>query len=90
MFEDRDTLWVVHIGKGDHVPLRARDEGFICTGWTAMGDQSQYTTREATRAATSPRRTDANYIDRRAAALRSAVICLRAFLPQVSQVKRCC
>lgn len=47
MFEGRETLWVVHIGKDDKIPLRARDEGFICIGWTRMGDLTQYSTRPA-------------------------------------------
>lgn len=51
MFEGKDTLWVVHIGKDDKIPLRARDEGFVCIGWTTMGDLSQYPTREATKSA---------------------------------------
>ena len=51
MFDGKDTLWVVHIGKDDKIPLRARDEGFVCIGWTEMGDLSQYTTREAMKAA---------------------------------------
>ncbi len=46
MFENKTTLWVVHIGKEETVPLRARDEGFICIGWTAMGDLSSFKTRE--------------------------------------------
>lgn len=51
IFEGRDTLWVVHIGKDDHVPLRARDEGFVCIGWSKMGDLSRHKTRKAMRTA---------------------------------------
>ena len=51
MFEGKETLWVVHIGKDDKIPLRARDEGFVCIGWTEMGDLSRYPTREAMKAA---------------------------------------
>ena len=51
MFDGKDTLWVIHIGKDDKIPLRAREEGFVCIGWTDMGDLSQYTTREAMKAA---------------------------------------
>lgn len=50
-FASDRPLWVVHIGKDDKVPLRARDEGFVCIGWTAMGDLSQYPTREKMKAA---------------------------------------
>jgi restriction system protein len=46
MFDDRDKLWVVHIGNSDKIALRARDEGFVCIGWTRMGDLSRYSTRE--------------------------------------------
>lgn len=51
MFDGTEVLWVVHIGKDDKVPLRSRDEGFACIGWTAMGDLTQYPTREATKVA---------------------------------------
>lgn len=51
MFEDADTLWVVHIGNDDRIALKARDEGFVCIGWTKMGDLSQYPTREEMKAA---------------------------------------
>ncbi len=51
MFDGKDTLWVVHIGKDDRIPLRARDGGFVCIGWTDVGDLSQYRTREAMKAA---------------------------------------
>lgn len=51
MFQNRDTLWVVHIGKDDRIPLRARDEGFVCIGWTDLGDLSQHKTRKAMKAA---------------------------------------
>lgn len=47
------TLWVVHIGKDDRIPLRARDEGFICIGWTTIGDLSQFPTREKMKTAMS-------------------------------------
>ena len=43
------TLWVVHIGNDDKVAVRALDEGFICIGWTAMGDLSQFPTRDSAR-----------------------------------------
>jgi len=51
MFEGKETLWVVHIGNDDSAALRARDEGFVCIGWTKLGDLSQFSTREAMRAA---------------------------------------
>ena len=51
MFEDREKLWVVHIGNSDRIALRARDEGFICIGWTIIGDLSSYSTREEMRSA---------------------------------------
>src|SRR5829696_4754163 len=50
-FNDIGTLWVVHIGKDDRIALRALDEGFVCIGWTAMGDLSLHNTRSTMRAA---------------------------------------
>jgi len=51
MFEGRETLWVVHIGKSERIALRARDAGFICIGWEAIGDLSSHDTREKMRKA---------------------------------------
>lgn len=45
-FEGRETLWVIHIGNNDKIALRARDEGFVCIGWTKMGDLAKFSTRE--------------------------------------------
>jgi restriction system protein len=50
-FGDANTLWVIHIGNNDRIALRALEEGFVCIGWTAMGDLSAYDTRPAMRAA---------------------------------------
>ncbi len=50
-FHDKTTLWVIHIGNNDRIALRARDEGFVCIGWTDIGDLSPYDTREKMRAA---------------------------------------
>jgi len=33
-------LWVVHIGNDDRIALRALEEGFVCIGWTDIGDLS--------------------------------------------------
>ena len=44
-------LWVVHIGNSDRIALRARDEGFVCIGWTALGPLSQLDSREKMKAA---------------------------------------
>lgn len=44
-----DRLWVVHIGLSDQIALRAHREGFVCIGWSKMGDLSQLKTREALR-----------------------------------------
>lgn len=49
-FEGRETLWVVHIGKDDLIPLRARNEGFVCIGWSKIGDCTPYKNRDAMRA----------------------------------------
>lgn len=48
---DTNTLWVLHIGNNDRIVLRALNEGFICIGWTRMGDLSSYDTRPKMRAA---------------------------------------
>lgn len=45
-FPGADTLWVVHIGNDDRIALRAREEGFVCIGWTEIGDLSPYDTRD--------------------------------------------
>jgi len=50
-FIDKNILWVVHIGNDDRIALRARDEGFVCIGWTSMGDLSQYDKRDKMRTA---------------------------------------
>jgi restriction system protein len=50
-YPDSSPLWVVHIGNDDRSALRARDEGFVCIGWTEMGDLSSYDTRPKMRAA---------------------------------------
>ena len=46
-----NNLWVVHIGNNDRIAMRALDEGFVCIGWTDMGDLSPLDTREKARAA---------------------------------------
>jgi len=51
MFEGKETLWVVHVGKNDRISLRARDEGFVCIGWTEIGDLSPYKTRDEMKSA---------------------------------------
>ena len=44
-------LWVIHIGHNDRIALRARDEGFVCIGWTSLGDLTRLNTREELRSA---------------------------------------
>ena len=51
LFSNANTLWVVHIGKDDRIAIRAHKEGFVCIGWTTMGDLSSYDTRNKMRAA---------------------------------------
>jgi restriction system protein len=46
-----DRLWVVHIGLNDSIALRALKDGFVCIGWTEMGDLAAFPTREKMRAA---------------------------------------
>lgn len=51
MFESATRLWVVHISNNAKLAARAQKEGFICIGWTRMGDLSRYNTRDKMRAA---------------------------------------
>ena len=49
MFEGKETLWVIHIGNNDRIALRAREEKFLCIGWTLIGDLSPYNSRDKMR-----------------------------------------
>lgn len=49
MFDGKEILWVIHIGNNDRIALRAVEEGFVCIGWTSIGDLAPYQTREALR-----------------------------------------
>ena len=51
LFDGHNTLWVIHIGNDDRIALRARNEGFVCIGWTQIGNLARYKTREAMKAA---------------------------------------
>ena len=51
MFEDKSRLWVVHISNDEASARRAQDEGFICIGWTRIGNLAPYDTREKMKAA---------------------------------------
>lgn len=51
MFEPNSRLWVVHISNSPRIAARAQQEGFICIGWTRIGDLSPYNTREKMKAA---------------------------------------
>lgn len=52
MFDDASRLWVIHIsGKGKHVVARVQDEGFVCIGWTKIGNLSPHDTPEKLKAA---------------------------------------
>jgi restriction system protein len=51
MLDNATRLWVVHIGNNAKIAKRAQDEGFICIGWTKVGDLSPYDTREKMKAA---------------------------------------
>ena len=50
-FGNASTLWVVHIGNDDRIALRAREEGFVCIGWTEIRNLAPYDTRPKMRAA---------------------------------------
>ncbi len=51
MFENASHLWVIHISNHEKIAQRAQEEGFVCIGWTKMGDASPYNTREAMKTA---------------------------------------
>lgn len=46
MFKNDSRLWVVHISNNKHLAERAQDEGFMCIGWTRIGDLTSYDTPE--------------------------------------------
>jgi restriction system protein len=50
-FAGHQVLWVVHIGKDAIAASRALQEGFVCIGWTDIGDLSPYNTRDKMKAA---------------------------------------
>ncbi|MFL5240530.1 MAG: restriction endonuclease [Gemmataceae bacterium] len=45
MFENKTSLWVVHISNHEPSALRAQEEGFICIGWTKIGNLAPHDTR---------------------------------------------
>jgi restriction system protein len=51
MFENKTNLWVVHISNHEPSALRAQQEGFICIGWTRIGNLAPYDTRDKMKAA---------------------------------------
>ncbi len=51
MFDNASRLWVVHISNHAKIANRAQREGFICIGWTKMGDVAAHDTREKMKAA---------------------------------------
>src|ERR1051326_3296224 len=51
MFEKASHLWVLHISNHEETARRAQLEGFVCIGWTKMGDLSKLPTRDAVKAA---------------------------------------
>lgn len=46
MHELSDRLWVVHISNDLEIAARAQAEGFICIGWTRIGDLGPYDSPE--------------------------------------------
>ncbi|QQS09694.1 MAG: restriction endonuclease [Phycisphaerales bacterium] len=68
MSNTNTRLWVVHISNQAKIAARARREGFICIGWTRIGDLSPHDTREKMKIAMhraypdwSPGRVNASY-----------------------------
>jgi len=53
MFENKSTIWVIHISNDDETARRAQEDGFICIGWTVIGNLTPYDTRDKMKAAYS-------------------------------------
>ncbi len=51
IFENATRLWVVHISNHAKIAGRAQREGFICIGWTRIGNLAAHDTREKMKAA---------------------------------------
>lgn len=51
MFEQASRLWVVHISNNRHLAERAQEEGFICIGWTRIGNLAGLDSSEKLKAA---------------------------------------
>jgi restriction system protein len=51
MFENSTHLWVVHLSNDEASAQRARDEGFICIGWTKIGNLAPHDSRDKMKAA---------------------------------------
>lgn len=51
MFENASRLWVVHISNHAKIAARAQREGFVCIGWTRIGDLTPHDTRDKMKAA---------------------------------------
>jgi len=51
MSDATNRVWVVHISNNAEIALRAKHEGFICVGWTAIGDLTSLDTRDKMKAA---------------------------------------
>lgn len=51
MFENKSNLWVVHISNHESSALRAQEKGFICIGWTKIGNLAPHDTRDKMKAA---------------------------------------
>jgi len=49
--DNADRLWVVHISNNKRLAARAQREGFMCIGWTRLGDLTPYDTPEKLKAA---------------------------------------
>jgi restriction system protein len=51
MFDNASRLWVVHVSNHAKIASRAQREGFVCIGWTKIGDLSRHDSREKMKAA---------------------------------------
>ncbi|MBX3362766.1 MAG: hypothetical protein KF705_15185 [Phycisphaeraceae bacterium] len=51
MFDNASRLWVIHISNHAKIANRAQTEGFVCIGWTRIGNLAPHDTREKMKSA---------------------------------------
>jgi restriction system protein len=51
VLENATRLWVVHVSNHARIAARAQREGFVCIGWTRIGDLAPHDSRDKMKAA---------------------------------------